>query len=828
MTLHTTMAHIATALPAPAPVKALLLRLWPPVVEPQPPVHVSVLPQRLDTAGKKEAAEVFLASLHAGIGYLHLEISSVGGRITYGLRCRPDTQTYVQGQLAAQYPGVQFRTASEDLPASSPSYSTCLELALPDAIPLRCFDSFASDPLAPLLTALSVVPAAESVRIALLIERIPDTWQKPIRSYASALRAGKEPPGNAWTWLLRGIVHELAGLAAGTVQTALGHNSHTAPVDRETASHADQPQLDLVAAIEEKALWAGFRTVIRLDVWATSQPAAQERVKAIEAALHNFSLPHLNGFVARPLKDDTRLTEQALLEQRGFVLSIPELAGLWHLPGSECSVAGITWAYTRQAEPPVGDCIVLGQTAFRCDQRPFGLLENDRFRHLYVIGKAGGGKSTLLKNLIIQDMQQGYGLALLDPHGDLYDDLLDYVPAPRVKDVVLLDPGDQDYPVSLNPLELPDPTQKAQVASALVDILKRSFEHSWGPRLEYILRNCILTLLEIPNSTIMGIPRLLSDEGYRAWVLARIQDPVMRFFWEREFAGMLSNPRLVTEAISPVQNKVGQFVAAPLLRHVLAQARSTINMQDIMDTSKILLVNLSKGRIGEDSSSLLGAMIISSLHFAAMRRVTQPENERRPFFLYADEFQSFATSTFASILSEARKYRLGLILAHQYISQLPDDVREAVFGNVGSLVAFTVGPDDARFLEREFAPGFSAGDLVNLERYRMAVRLMVEGSVTPSFSATGMPPYVEKTGLRERVIASSRGQYAREVAVVEKRIRTWSERIYHAPRWAGDISAKSGGPRGVLPRFPLVGQEGKEDEGNTEAPATDQMGDSGE
>jgi hypothetical protein len=500
---------------------------------------------------------------------------------------------------------------------------------------------------------------------------------------------------------------------------------------------------------------------------------------------------------------------------------------LWHLPGQECAVSGITWATTRRAEPPAvlpaSQCATIARTAFRTDSRLFGIQEADRFRHLYIVGKAGTGKSTLIRNMVIQDIRRGYGLALLDPHGDLYEDLLDCIPAERLKDVVLLDPGDQDYPVSLNVLELPDPNQKAQVASALVDILKRSFEHSWGPRLEYILRNCILTLLEVPNSTIMGIPRLLSDEGYRAWVVAKVQDPVMCFFWRREFAGMLTNPRLVTEAISPVQNKVGQFLSAPLLRHILAQPKSTIDIPDIMETAKILLVNLAKGRIGEDSSALLGAMILSSFHFAAMRRVAQPETERKPFFLYADEFQSFATSTFASILSEARKYRLGLILAHQYISQLPEDVRDAIFGNVGSLVAFTVGPDDARFLAREFEPALTAEDLMNLDRYYMAVRLMVDGTATPAFSAVGLPPVEERTGLREKAIAASRARYAREVAVVEAKIKTWSERMYRVSRQVGEHHHQ-GGPRARLPRFPLV----RADPESGGAPATDQIVERGE
>lgn len=826
MTLHRTMAHIATAVPAPAPIKALLLRLWSPVAEPVPSVYLHVLPQRLSEPCKKEAAEVFLASVHAGIGPLCLEVASVGGHISFGMRCRPEARTYIEGQLAAQYPSVQIQAINDAQGAVPPTASVTLELALPDVVPMRLFTSYTPDPLAPLLAALSVIPQGDSARISILATREPDKWQKSLRSYANMLRSGNLPARPGWTWLIRDVAHEFASLPGDMLEAAFGRNSKPAAAsNKDVAPRATQEQQEMVAAIEEKARWTGFRVAVRLDVWAGNRTAAQESVRTLVAALSQLSLPHLNQLIARPLKSVGYSHGASLLAQRTFVLSVPELASLWHLPGNDCSIAGITWAYTRQAEPPAGlpadRCTLLGRTAFRADSRPFGLLETDRFRHLYVVGKAGGGKSTVLKNMVIQDMRHGHGLALLDPHGDLYDDLLDYIPPDRIKDVVLLDPGDQDYPASLNPLELPDLTQKAQVASALVDILKRSFEHSWGPRLEYILRNCILTLLEVPNSTMMGIPRLLSDDSYRAWVVAKVQDPVMRFFWQREFAGMLTNPRLVTEAISPVQNKVGQFLAAPLLRHILAQPKSTINMQDIMDTSKILLVNLAKGRIGEDSSSLLGAMIVSSIHFAAMRRVSQAQHERKPFFLYADEFQSFATSTFAGILSESRKYRLGLILAHQYLTQLPDAVRDAVFGNVGSLLAFTIGPDDARFLEREFAPGFSAQDLMNLERYHMAMRLMVNGSVTQSFSAVGFQPSEGKTGLRDRAIAASRSQYARDVAVVEKKIRVWSERIYSAPRGVQAGSLEPGGPREDEPRFSLIADA-------TEHPATDQMDDKGE
>ena len=819
------MARLAT-LSSPAPIKALVTRLRPPVAEPLPLVYLQVLPQRLVAPSKKEAAEVFLASLHTGIGPLLFEIVATGGRVAFRLACRPDERSYVESQLAAQYPGVQLPEIGNEGPTGEPAASTAISLALPDATPLRQFASYTPDPLAPVLAALSALPPDQTVRLCIVAQREPDGWQPALRTDAARLRAGQPRQRPRLAGVISDAAGALAGALAQTISMAFGQAGSPAESTRyQLAAAPTAMQLDLSSAIEEKARWAGFRTAIRVDVWAGSRVAGRQTIRALEAALDEYTLPYLNRLVARPLPaGDARMDDNGL-GRRGFILSIPELASLWHLPGNDCNVAGVSWGYTRQAEPPASlpadGCTLLGRTAFRTDGRPFGLLETDRFRHLYVIGKAGGGKSTVLKNMVIQDMRRGYGLALLDPHGDLYDDLLDYIPPQRIRDVVLLDPGDQDYPVSLNPLELPDLTQKAQVASALVDILKRSFEHSWGPRLEYILRNCILTLLEVPNSTIMGIPRLLSDDGYRAWAVAKVQDPVMCFFWQREFAGMLTNPRLVTEAISPVQNKVGQFLAAPLLRHILAQPKSTVNMQDIMDTSKILLVNLAKGRIGEDSSSLLGAMIVSSIHFAAMRRVSQREHERRPFFLYADEFQSFATSTFASILSESRKYRLGLILAHQYLTQLPDEVRQAIFGNVGSLLAFTVGPDDARFLEHEFASGFSAQDLMNLERYQMAARLMVDGSATPAFSAAGLPPFEGKTGLKDKAIATSRAQYARDVATVEEKIRTWSERVYAAPRGVSTALSPRSTAADADGRFPLLGEAAAE-------PATDQMGERGE
>jgi len=810
------VGHITARLKQTALGRVLAWRVSPAATVSDPPLHVRILPHRGDEASP-EADQLFFAALHgADLGPLSLEITAEGGQIGFGLTCRQSALPCVEAQLAAGYPGVVFQQDA-DRPDLSGYQSIPLRLALPSIIPIQTFAQPAADALAALLPALSALPPDQAVRLVIQIESEPNVWQEAAMDYAAALRHGVAPrPG--WQWLFSDTLQGLWGLASGLVPAALGR-AQPAPLDSEKRVQLSTAQQELVQAIEEKAGGPGFRTAIQLAVRAAGWPAAREAVLTLARLLEAASPPHLNRLVAGRKKD------------AGFVLAVPELAGLWHLPGRDTHVPGITWAPARRAEPPLAlptdDCTLLARSDFRGDERIFGLRPDDRFRHLYVVGKAGTGKSTLLKTLIVQDMRQGHGLAVLDPHGDLYEELLDLIPLERIKDVVLLDPGDQDYPVSLNVLELPDPSQRSQVASALVDILKRSFEHSWGPRLEYILRNCILTLLEVPHATIMGIPRLLADEGYRAWTVAQIQDPVLRFFWEREFAAMLTNPRLVTEAISPVQNKVGQFLSSPLLRRILAQPRSTIRGQDILEGSQILLVNLSKGRIGEDSSSLLGAMIVANLHFATMRRVSQPQGERRPFFLYADEFQSFATSTFASILSEARKYRLGLVLAHQYTSQLPEGIRDAIFGNVGTLLSFAVGPDDARFLASQFAPALSAEDLLNLDRYHLAVRLLVDGTATPGFTAVGLPPVEERTGSRERAIAASRARYARQAAVVDQRIRTWSERVYRPPRWPARQAQRSAAEAPA--RLALLDEgEATESEDAVPAPATDQMGASGE
>jgi len=420
------------------------------------------------------------------------------------------------------------------------------------------------------------------------------------------------------------------------------------------------------------------------------------------------------------------------------------------------------------------DITYFAKTNFRGQEHIFGIKKDDRRRHMYVIGKTGMGKTTLLENMVISDIRAGKGVAVVDPHGDFAEKILNFIPPSRINDVVYFNPADIDYPIAFNVMEQVDPKYKHLVASGLIGVFKKIWADSWGPRLEYLLRNVILGLLEYPGSTLLGVPRMLVDKEYRNKVVRKISDPVVKAFWVNEFT-KYSN-QFTVEAISPIQNKVGQFLSSSLVRNIISQTNSTIDMKEITDGQKIFIVNLSKGRIGEDYSALLGAMLITKIQLAIMGRVDIPENERKDFYLYVDEFQNFATESFADILSEARKYRLNLIIAHQYINQLEEMVSDAVFGNVGTIVTFRVGASDAEFLEKEFEPVFMMNDIVNLAKYDVYLKLMIDGISGDAFSATSLSPteMPEKKENLEKIIKVSRERYARKREVVEEKVSRWS------------------------------------------------------
>jgi hypothetical protein len=418
------------------------------------------------------------------------------------------------------------------------------------------------------------------------------------------------------------------------------------------------------------------------------------------------------------------------------------------------------------------DITFFAETNFRRLNRRFGIKREDRRRHMYVVGKTGMGKTTLLENMIYQDMMRGDGVAVIDPHGDLAETILDAVPQNRINDVVYMNPADQNFPLAFNILAQEDEDHRYLIASSLVGIFKKIWADSWGPRLEYLLRNSLLTLLETKENTILGVPRLFVDTSFRKQVVRKVQDPVVRTFWENEYAKYSQSFQV--EAISPIQNKIGQFISIPMIRNMIGQVKSKINFRDIIDNRKILIVNLAKGLIGEDVSALLGATIISKLQIAAMMRADKPEEEREDFYLYIDEFQNFSTESFATILSEARKYRLNLVIAHQYIEQLDELVAAAVFGNVGTMICFGMGAEDATVLEPHFTTEFVLQDLVNLGKYEIILRLMVNGATSRPFSATTLPPLgARSVSSRDKIINVSRERYTTPRQEIEEKINRW-------------------------------------------------------
>lgn len=404
-------------------------------------------------------------------------------------------------------------------------------------------------------------------------------------------------------------------------------------------------------------------------------------------------------------------------------------------------------------EPP----IIIGERHGWDSSQPFGLGREDARQHVYVIGKTGVGKTTLLKNLIVQHIARGDGVGLIDPHGDLADDLLNYIPPSRADHLCYFNPGDLEFPIGLNLLANVPKDDRHLVASGIVGAFKSIWRDSWGPRLEYILYNAIAALLDCQNVTLLGVNRLLTDDNYRAWVVRQVKDPFIRDYWATEFGSY--DDRFRREAIAPIQNKLGQFLLNPVIRNILGQVRNRVSFPFIMDNQRLFIANLSKGKLGHDKANLLGSLLVTQFQLVAMARASKPEESRRDFYLFIDEFQNFSTDAFTAILAEARKYRLCLTLSHQYVDQLPLPVRQAVFGNVGTLIAFRVGSTDAEVLRQEFGKEFAAEQLVDLDRYEMVVKLMENGVNKTPFRARSLPAGAKRSGRGAKLIVRSRERF---------------------------------------------------------------------
>ncbi len=530
----------------------------------------------------------------------------------------------------------------------------------------------------------------------------------------------------------------------------------------------------------EKTRTDPFLCNIRLAYISTSQPEAKRKLEAVVNSFYQFNKTDIQKFRAVRLSESTFLSEYKKRKLiKPYLLGPKELSTLYHVPNPDL-VPHIVHVLAKKSEAPqdlpkIGesDVSLFGITNYHNNFDKFGIKRADRRRHLYAVGKSGSGKSKLLELLIYEDIMNGKGVGVLDPHGDLVDNVMEFVPKERIKDVIYFDPADINFPISFNPLENVAEEYKMQVTIGFIYIFKKLFGSNWTDRLEHVLRYTTLALLDSPNTTVLSILKMLTDKNYRQTIVSRIKDNVVKNFWVSEFAGW--SEKFDAEAITPLLNKVGQFVATNMIRNIIGQPKNKINIRDIMDNQKILLMKVSKGLLGEENSGLMGAMIITKLYQAAMSRADMKEEDRKDFYFYVDEFQNFATDTFAEILSEARKYRLSLTIAHQYMGQLSGMVQKTVFGNVGSIISFRVGADDAKILAEEYNPIFKERDIINLGVREFYCKMSINGEIREAFSAKTMDvPKMKETFVKE-IIDNSRAVFCEKRADVEDLLSKWDE-----------------------------------------------------
>lgn len=755
---------------------------------------------------KKElAAEQLFASLHGilrdaselkatdGVQeHLSFEIVSTGGQIRFYVWVPKILQSFVEGQIYAQYPTVQIYKMNEDYADNREKYpivySAELTLTENEALPIKTFDNFEVDPLAGITGTLAKLnpDASEELWIQILTRPISDDWQKDVTdNWVKKIKSGKKGSLIDWVWVVQALGAFFRPPEGGT--------------STEKTVELSERDKTRIAKAEEKATKLGYEVKIRLAYLGQDQMNAKLNMQALVGTFKQFNLTNLNGFklTGGSFKmEDLDLYKMRQFADHGFILNISELASVYHLPHTSVETPNIIWATSKTAEPPAQLPLITGNPAhdenisafgltnFRGINHQFGMLRRDRSRHVYIIGQTGAGKSGMLELFALSDVFYNQGYCIIDPHGDFAINNLRFVPENRIKDVIYFNPADTAYPVAFNPLEITDPSRKPNVCSEVIGVLKRMFGDSWGPRLEHILRHTILALLDRPETTLLDISRLLTDKDFRKETLDYCTDVTVLQFWKHEFGQW--NEKQVNESIAPVLNKVGAFTANPIIRNIIGQPKSSFDVRKIMDEGKILVVNLSKGLIGEDNAGILGAFLVTKVQLAAMSRSDIPDvADRRPFYLYVDEFQNFATDSFAVILSEARKYGLNLTVANQYISQMTDSVRDAVFGNVGTTISFRVSADDAPILSKQFEPTFDQSDLIQMNNRHFVISMIINGEKVPAFSATTLSlPTTPKDNF-DQIVESSRRGYARPRAEIEAEIR---ETIEQSEKYKKELS----------------------------------------
>lgn len=690
--------------------------------------------------------EQFLDTIH---GVIHgnrysFEIISLHQHIYLLVWCKRSDVPTMQGQLYAEYPHCEIEFLKDytdlDLSVSGLKFSGAeLFMKKSDLYPFKTHEHFDGSSMATIFSFLTKTSETDQIWMQIVVD--------------SAFEEGEFSFGKKMKLKYKSFTNKF------DLSKFFKTKSRDAVLKKEKEAAMVKFEKDT------------FNVSIRVAYLSQDQKVAESRLKALGSTFSVFDEPDLNAFKMSALTSSPKFLADYKSRKFGnnkFILNQKELATIFHLPkGAKNTVPNLVCTVSKKAEPPMDlpkegnvdpkDVSFFAVTNFHNQYLKFGIKREDRRRHLYIVGKSGCGKSKLLELLIISDILNGEGVGVLDPHGDLIDNVMKYVPEHRMKDVVVFNPADMEYPIGFNPIESVEPEYRQHVAMGFIEIFKKMFGDNWTFRLEHVLRYTVLALFDYPNSTVFGILKMLTDKNFRQRVVAHVQDTVVKNFWVNEFAAW--SEKFDNEAIVPVLNKVGQFVSTALVRNIVGQPKNRMDMDDIMNNQKILLMNVSKGNLSEEISGLIGSMIITSLYRSAMKRAAMPEEQRKDFYFYVDEFQNFATHTFGEILSEARKYRLNLCVSHQHLGQLDDYTKSMVFGNVGSMISFRVGAEDAFNLEREFTPVLKANDIINLGVREFYVKMTIDGKLRDPFSGYTLAVPKVTNDLSAQIIENSRKTY---------------------------------------------------------------------
>ncbi len=719
-----------------------------------------------DNEIKIDTAEQLFSSLsaigHGGMfklpPHLSFEIVGMPGDIRFYVHTPKKLQDLVEKQINGAYPDAEIKIVSVDsvkregmivgneyniFSREGKVAFTSLKLKSENYKPIKVYKDLPTDPLSSITSVLAKMTEGEGAAIQILVTPADSAWKKHGRSYLAKTKKAESNP--------------------------------------ETAKYsADSKELE---GIENKIGKTGFKTVIRIVVSSTSKEAAEAHLGNIVSVFSQFegansfkkNKPRFKGMFM-----DDFIYRYLPMAGSQSVLTSEELATIFHFPNKSVTTPNIFWMNAKRAPAPATiptSGLYLGKSTYRGLAKPVYMDIDDRRRHMYIIGKTGTGKSEFLKDMIMQDIRSGQGLAVIDPHGDLIDDILPLIPPKRAEDVILFDPADTSRPMGLNMLEAQTEEQKHYVVSSIIGLMYKLFDPNKtgiiGPRFEHAIRNAMLTVMYEQGSTFVEVVRVLTDANYVQELLPKVTDPIIRRYWTDQIAQTSDFHK--SEVLDYIVSKFGRFVTNKMIRNIIGQSDSSFNFRKVMDEGKILLINLAKGKIGEENSQFLGLVLVPKILVAAMSRQDMAKDLRRDFFLYVDEFQNFATPDFAQILSEARKYKLNLIVANQFIGQMEEEVKNAIFGNVGSLVSFRVGVTDANYLQHEFQPVFAEADLINVERYNTYVKTIVGGEPVTPFSMDLTRDLNKEKSLANPRVAElvrelSRLKYGKDAAAVEASI----------------------------------------------------------